>query len=100
MCRGLTLDNPARVKYTFKGRDQGRYVWSSDEGDVCCGVKYFWNPKGAPVTMRLTRLEKENALATSLWGAHLSKDVSSIAEEQLEELERLGYAIIKKRVSQ
>jgi len=49
--------------------------------------------------MRLTRLEKENVLAASLWGTHLGRDVASIAEDQLEELEKLGYTIIKRRKS-
>jgi hypothetical protein len=47
--------------------------------------------------MRLSRLEKVNALATALWGVHLSKDVHEIGISQLDELERMGYTIIKKR---
>ena len=92
---------PARVKYTFKGRKNGRYCWSADdgEGDICCGVKYFWNPKGAPYRMALSRLEKVNAIAGALWGTRLSNDVRTIAEDVERELKRMGYNIVKSRVN-
>lgn len=49
--------------------------------------------------MSITRLEKENVLAASLWGTNLGRDVASIAEDQLEELEKLGYTLVKKRTT-
>ena len=86
-----------RTKYTFKGRDRGRYVWSSDKGDMCCGVKFFWEPEKAAQKTRLPRLQKENALAASLWSAPIGNDVRQVAVTQLEELEKMGYTIIKRR---
>lgn len=72
-------------------------MWSSDEGDVCCGIKYFWNPRGKKFTMLLTRTEKVNVLAAALWSTRLSNDVETIAEDQLAELEKMGYTLFKKR---
>lgn len=86
-----------KTKYTFKGRQKGRYFWSSDEGDMCCGVKYFWNPKGAPFKMALTRLERVNVIAGALWGTKLSRDVRSVAIDIEDELNKMGYTLIKKR---
>lgn len=94
-----TADSPpARTKFTFKGRSKGRYCWSADdgEGDMCCGVKYFWNPKETH-RMALSRLEKVNAIAGALWGTKLSNDVRTIAEDVERELKNMGYNIVKSR---
>lgn len=47
--------------------------------------------------MSLSRLEKVNVIASALWGTKLSGDVRSIAIDIEDELEKLGYTLIKKR---
>lgn len=89
-----------KTKYTFKERDKGRYIWKSDDGEeIACGIKYFWNPKGVPFKMALSRMERVNVIATALWHTKLSGDVRAIAIDIEDELEKLGYTLIKRRYS-
>lgn len=47
--------------------------------------------------VKITKLEKVNAIACALWGTKLNNDVRTIAVDVEAELDKLGYDLIKRR---
>lgn len=90
-------NTPDRTRYTFKGRSRGRYVWTSDNGDVCCGIKYFWQPDKTPFRLSLTTRQRVNVLSRALWEAPETGNVYARATSVDETLESMGYILLKRR---